>query len=213
MIENMKIEIVREKRKTMVLKLESPQKAVLKAPIRLSDKKIEEFLQSKRNWLQTNSAKMSENADFAKQFDLRKHVFLDGKKVCDCADLAIDFDKLSPEKQNAIIKKYYFSQFDVLKEMTQKLSEQTGLKYSVVEPVSSVRVWGTYNAKGVVKLNFKLLCLPRQLAFYVICHELCHSKHMNHKPAFWKDVEMICPNHKLLRQELHKYAFLLKDKF
>ena len=64
-----------------------------------------------------------------------------------------------------------------------------------------------------MKLNWKLLILPRNLAEYVVCHELCHSLHMNHQPKFWKAVEKICPDFKTRKKELSKYGFLLKNGF
>ena len=50
----------------------------------------------------------------------------------------------------------------------------------------------------------------KDLIDYIIVHELCHSKFMNHKPQFWKEVEKYCPNYKILRQKIKEYSFLLK---
>lgn len=209
----MKIEIVRERRKTMVLRLENPTLAVLKVPLRLSNMEIEKFLSSKKAWLEKNAQKLLQNESVAKEFDLLKYIYFDGKIAFETSKLALNFDDLPLAKKKSLVKKYYISQFDSLKALVCEISDKTWLLYSDVKPISSVRVWGSFSVKKVMKLNFKLLCLPKELSEYVICHELCHGVHMNHSPAFWSKVGKICPNYKILRQRLNQYSFLLKDKF
>jgi len=64
--------------------------------------------------------------------------------------------------------------------------------------------WGSCSRKGSLNFNFRLLFLPEALRDYVIVHELCHLKEMNHSPAFWKLVATQFPNFKKMRKELHK---------
>ena len=44
--------------------------------------------------------------------------------------------------------------------------------------------------------------LPEELRDYVIIHELCHRKEMNHSAKFWSEVEKYCPDYKALRKKL-----------
>lgn len=184
--------------------------AELKVPKSFSDKKVEEFLEEKRKWLESKSKIFMENESFSYSFDLENKVYLFGQEVDKFENVILGFDKLSKQAKKLAIQKYYLSQFHILEEIAQTLSKKTGLTYDKLKAVNSVRIWGSYSSNRVMKLNWKLLILPKDLVEYVICHELCHSKHMNHKPQFWNAVGKICPNYKLLRNEIKKYGFLLK---
>ncbi len=46
-------------------------------------------------------------------------------------------------------------------------------------------LWGSCNAKRNISLNFKLLFLPASVFNYVLLHELCHTKYLNHSNKFW----------------------------
>ena len=209
----MKIKLIKEKRKTIVLKVIDSNNAVLKVPKTISDKKIEEFLKSKENWLKKTSTRMKDNESFSTDFDFEKFIYLNGKPFVSTKEISLEFDKLDSEGKKEEIRKYYLSMFWKLEELADKLSSETGLKYNEIKMTDSVRIWGSYNSKRQMKLNFKLLILPENLIEYVIYHELCHSIHMNHKPQFWKDLEKICPNYKALKKELNKYSFVLKANF
>ncbi len=68
--------------------------------------------------------------------------------------------------------------------------------------------WGTCSARANLSFNYRIAYLPPHLIDYVIVHELCHLKEMNHAPAFWELVAQTMPNHKQLRKELRtKYLF------
>ena len=65
--------------------------------------------------------------------------------------------------------------------------------------------WGSCSAKGNINLNIRLHLLPEHLRDYVILHELCHLRHMNHGPEFKKLLSSLCPRTELKR-ELVKYT-------
>lgn len=64
--------------------------------------------------------------------------------------------------------------------------------------------WGSYSATGTISLNYKLLFLSPPLVRYVLIHELCHTKHLNHSKRFWHLVQQKEPNYKALRAELRQ---------
>lgn len=66
--------------------------------------------------------------------------------------------------------------------------------------------WGSCSNKGNINLNWRLILAPGEVMDYVIIHELCHLREMNHSQAFWKLVESICPDYREHRQWLKDHA-------
>lgn len=67
-------------------------------------------------------------------------------------------------------------------------------------------VWGSCSRKGNLNFSYSLLFLPRELADYVIVHELCHLQEHNHSRAFWNLVAKTQPLYLRLRRELKRYV-------
>jgi len=69
--------------------------------------------------------------------------------------------------------------------------------------------WGSCNARGEIRLNWRLVQLPPTLAEYVVAHEVAHLVELNHSPRFWAVVESLLPGHAALRRELEDWTALL----
>lgn len=62
--------------------------------------------------------------------------------------------------------------------------------------------WGSASTKGTLSFNFRLMRHRKEVIDYVIIHELCHFREMNHSKRFWSLVGKHCPDYKKLRHEL-----------
>lgn len=64
--------------------------------------------------------------------------------------------------------------------------------------------WGSCSSKGNLNFNCLLMLVPPEIRDYVIVHELCHRKEMNHSPHFWAKVGQILPDYPLRRKWLRE---------
>ncbi|MDR2636776.1 MAG: M48 family metallopeptidase [Zoogloeaceae bacterium] len=64
--------------------------------------------------------------------------------------------------------------------------------------------WGSCNAKGEIRLSWRLLHLPPPLIDYVVAHELAHLREMNHGPRFWAVVARLYPEWQQARTEIRR---------
>jgi predicted metal-dependent hydrolase len=62
--------------------------------------------------------------------------------------------------------------------------------------------WGSCSTRGTVSLNCSLVFLGPDVVRYLFLHELAHTQHMNHSPAFWRLVESLEPDYRRLDREL-----------
>ncbi len=80
-------------------------------------------------------------------------------------------------------------------------------KYGFQPGPLSVRLqkgrWGSCSSRGgAISLNAMLVFLPEEIVEYILIHELCHLRQMNHSESFWKEVAEYCPDYMILRQRL-----------
>lgn len=87
----------------------------------------------------------------------------------------------------------------------QELAALHGFKYNRVFIKNNLSNWGSCSSLGNINLNLRLVTLPSRLSDYVILHELCHLKYMNHGKQFHALLESVCPGHKDLAVELRQY--------
>ncbi|NDV80444.1 SprT family zinc-dependent metalloprotease [Bacteroides sp. 51] len=86
------------------------------------------------------------------------------------------------------------------------LSNKHNLPYNKVKINSSRGRWGSCSTKKDINLSYFLVLLPQDLIDYVLLHELCHTREMNHSDRFWDLLNSVTDNKAFeLRNELKKY--------
>ena len=79
-----------------------------------------------------------------------------------------------------------------------------GLSYHRISIRNQKTRWGSCSRKGNLNFNYKIALLPSRLSDYIIVHELCHLKELNHSEKFWNLVAAVIPEHRAIRTELRK---------
>jgi len=66
--------------------------------------------------------------------------------------------------------------------------------------------WGSCSAKGNLNFNCLLMLTPPEILDYVVVHELCHRRELNHSAAFWAEVERVLPDYRVSRKWLKEHG-------
>lgn len=114
---------------------------------------------------------------------------------------------LSPKKRQKEIKDVIHRWYrnNIKEELTRRVNmyaEQMGLTYNTIYVKDVSSHWGSCSIRRNLNFNYRLAMLPVELADYVIIHELCHLREMNHSAAFWSEVEKYLPDYREKRQRL-----------
>ncbi len=93
---------------------------------------------------------------------------------------------------------------DWLPRTLAQVAAGTGLSYERVQVRAQRTRWGSCSSRGTISLNCCLLFLEADEARYLMTHELCHTRHMNHSKAFWKLVASHEPQYRSYEARLDR---------
>ena len=89
----------------------------------------------------------------------------------------------------------------IIEKNVNELVQLTGLKPNKITIKQIKYAWGSCSSKKNITLNLELIKYSQEAIRYVILHELCHIKYMNHSKDFWNLVEKYMPNYKQVKKE------------
>lgn len=85
------------------------------------------------------------------------------------------------------------------------LAQQHGFKYSSCTVRHAKTRWGSCSVKGSINLNAGLVLMPLHLLDYVVLHELCHTRQLNHSSLFWAEMYLVDAKFRQHRHELRGF--------
>lgn len=123
-------------------------------------------------------------------------------------------DKLSDETIQSLIKKEVAKILRTqakayLPHRISYLAQKYGFSYGRLRFSHASSRWGSCSSEKTISLNITLMNLDHELIDYVIIHELCHTRVMNHSTDFWDQVKQILPNYKNLIKKLRNHSPLI----
>ena len=184
-------------------------------------RRTEEFLRLKSAWIER---KLAEERTATEEClpGLSRHktpylfgtllpvVQFDGKSAkFDGKTLFVPAVSTADALNDALIRWYKRYAKTALEKRLSAISAQCGIKYNSFGITSARRKWGSCSSSGKVLLNYRLVVLPMRLVDYVILHELCHMKVLDHSAAFWANLAAFMPDYKMRRKELKNYGFVM----
>ncbi len=189
------IDIIRGKYKNIRLKISNNGEISLYAPKSLSNEKIIDFIKTKRKWIEKHIEKIDNMNKVKSTYDFENYGYIFNN--------AVPFGDIKKDT-------FYRNAFlNYIKPMVHELSIRCNLYYTSLSIVNSKRAWGSLDSNKRMKLNWKIVILPKELIVYIIIHELCHSQEFNHSKYFWSLVGEYLPNYKEIKEELKNFSFLL----
>ncbi len=162
------VEVRRSKRKSATIKITADMQIVVFVPLYVSDNEIEKMVISKSKWIDEHMLKVQSTID--ERSKLEKITF---EQVKELADQAVEY---IPKRV-----KYY--------------AEKENFVYNKITIKNLVSRWGSCSTKGNLNFNCLLMLTPDYVIDYIVVHELCHLREMNHSEKFWAEVEKIMPDY------------------
>lgn len=186
------MKIIKSFRKTISMKVDEAWTLIVKAPLFVNKKKIDDFIEKNKEWIDKRKTealstikKFTESEDYYFFWNTYKLIFDDKSEY-------ITFDWLNfylNKKHKSIVKDKLLSFYkkEAKKYIHKRLSEIVSdlwLEYNNLRITSAKTRWWSCTSKKNINFSFRLIMSPIKTIDYVITHELAHLKEMNHSKSF-----------------------------
>ena len=234
-INNHKIPIVFRRSKNasrLRMQIGTEGKLNLIAPWFTSDKGIQIFIKKHQNWIEKHWVKVEKLKKLRPEFHYRsgdtyyyfgEPVTLDVRpsekkrpsiKIRDDKMFITLNRNISRQEGIGSIKKviqefYKKKAEEVIRDRLDYFNEHYGFSFNRVTMRDQKSRWGSCSLLRNLNFNWRLIMAPIEVIDYVVVHELCHLKEMNHSSRYWALVALALPEHKKYRKWLKENHYLL----
>lgn len=179
------------------------------------------LLERKMNWISKKYGEIQKAIEKIKtqmKNDRCLLIFGNSFKIHEDESLKINFDeewiKCNLRDRNQLRQLVVISKKKLLYEL-ELAADEYGKKFGVEFNRIFIRrqktKWASCSYKGNLSFNFWLICLPRELIRYVVCHEVLHLKEKRHDRAFWEIIGREFKNYKQMEKSLFEYWFFIQE--
>ncbi len=214
----------RSRRKTISITVKPDCTVEVRAPLTVSNTKIDEFVASNGTWIENNLLKARQLAEQKQKFTLdycyKVHFFgcrlpikaanvRKAKLETGCILMPKNLD--SEQIRQQLVSLYRDTAREYISSRLPCYSQLLGVTPSKLTITSAKTNWGSCTADRV-HFSWHIIMAEKEVIDYVIIHELTHIIHHNHSSSFWSEVAKYCPNYKELRKRLKYYSDILIEE-
>lgn len=158
--------IVRSKRKTIAIQVDCDCKITVRAPLKMNEKEIENFVIEKKQWLEKAVAAQLKKANSQKLY--------------------------TDEEIKALRKKAK----EIIPLKVEHYASIMGVEPRSIKINSAKKRYGSCSGDNNLNFSLYLMDKDERFIDYVVVHELAHIKHHNHSKDFYKFIEKFMPDYK-----------------
>ena len=203
----------RSRRRTLAIQVHADGQVVVRAPQRASMREVRCMVHSRAHWVVRKQEELSEQAREYNRLRrrYRHHRYFLGREYrlrvqrarepgvwLGCQTLHVETPDLSAQAVDALLEEWYREQARrILEQRLERCLEHARPILRVGRPQLRLRYmrtqWGSCSEAGRITLNTELVKAPRRCIDYVILHELCHLRELNHSKRFYALQDAVMP--------------------
>lgn len=176
---NFEYQLYKSNRKTISVEIGKDAVVIVRAPLRMSKRDIDNFLESKQRWIETHLLSVKERLSNMPAI-------------------------LTEDERKDLIKQ---AKIEIPK-LTSFYAKLMGVEYGRITIRAQKTRFGSCSSKKNLNFNLAIMLMPDEIRDYVIVHELAHLKEMNHSSRFWREIEKIIPDYNPKRKWLQDNGFV-----
>jgi predicted metal-dependent hydrolase len=206
MIDDLKIEFVKENRKNIRISVIEPCTIKIVSPKNLSEKEIKDILYKHKRWISKRLNIITKNKFEPKKFVENEKLLILGKIFFisfdeNCRKPILKEDKflisyLVLPRWKVVIENWYKEKaLQIFDNRLKKYSQIMKVEFKDFKLSNAKTRWGSCSSLKTINLSWRLIMAPIEVIDYVVIHELTHLLQMNHSSKFWNIVAKIQPNY------------------
>lgn len=210
---NKKIKFIveKKKRKTLSIKVVPPQKVLVSAPLHMEDQEILSIVAKKGRWINNKLVKLKEikvreykegelflylGKNYPLKININKNIKKPKVKLYE-DELIIQTHTYNKNVIKEALEKWYREQtIDKVTDITNHYIKYMDVNPRIIKIKEQKKMWGSCSSKGNIYINWRCSMLPLELLEYIVVHEMCHLKFLNHSKDYWNYVGSIIPDYK-----------------
>lgn len=197
-------QVVRSNRKSVALVIDNEANLIVRAPARMPDAVIDEFVRKKKRWI---NEKQQQVAVFGENHT--PVVVETGESIMylgsNYAIIKNDGDEVEVSGNELIVPENYDIEaliawlkgqaMQIISERVTLYANVMGITPGTVKLSEAKARWGSCSTKNNLNFAWRLVMCPLSVIDYVVVHELSHITYKNHSPAFWARVKTVLPTY------------------